>query len=76
MMLVMTTNATTPRISLQQYKAAADRIRRGASRLGDEAICNAWDAQQLLAPRATVRNWWDTPVAARCWATDGRDVER
>lgn len=74
MMGDMTTNA--PRISPQQYKAAADRIRRGAARLGDEAICNAWDAQHVLGSRATARDWWDTPVAARCWAQDSFVVER
>lgn len=62
----MTTNA--PRISETQYNAAAARIRCGAARLGDEAICNAWDAQQLLGPRATARNWWVTPVGERRWS--------
>lgn len=73
-MVAMKTNV--PTISFPQYKAAADRIRRGKSRLGDEAICNAYDAQQNLPPAARARAWWDLPVAARCWSADVVDTER
>lgn len=73
-MVGMKTNA--PTISSDQYKAAADRIRRGCSRLGDRAICNAYDAQQVLPGPARARRWWDLPVAQRCWSADGADLNR
>lgn len=65
----MMTNASrraprAPRISWDQYSAAAARIRCGAARLGDQAVCNAYDAQELpMAARA--RDWWELAAGER-----------
>lgn len=53
-----------PRITWDQYKAAADRLAVGARRLGDEALMAAYDAQELpMAARA--RDWWELPAPQR-----------
>lgn len=65
------------KISAQSYKNAADRVRTGRARPGDEAVCDAWDAQWAARPRGPVtRSIWDLPIARRMWRADARQVER
>ncbi len=57
-----------------EYKAAADRIRRGEAIDGDEAICDAYDRDQRAPVK--VRSWYDLPAAANAWRSDARRIER
>jgi hypothetical protein len=60
-----------------RYAVVADLLRTGHSTPELVAEYETLDAQQ----RANARpqggsNWWDSPVAARMWKRDGRDIER
>lgn len=59
-------------VSFEQYKAAADRIRRGTPRLGDEALCDRYDAQQVAVVRHT--SLFELEVTRRCWRADAKDT--
>ena len=61
-------------ISTATYRAASDRIRRGAPQPMDEAICDAHDRQAQPGP--TMRAWYDLPMAADAWREAARETER
>lgn len=55
-------------VSFEAYKAAADRIRRGEGRMGDDAICDRYDAQHRNP--VVVKSIFDLPMAAGMWRAD------
>lgn len=58
-------------VTFEQYKAAADRIRKGRELVGDVMICAAWEARPVPAPKP-VRSVWDLPIAERMFLADSK----
>lgn len=60
-------------VTFEQYKAAAGRIRRGTARLGDAALCDRYDAQQLAKPAIIYQRITDLPMAEGMFRADCKD---
>jgi hypothetical protein len=61
-----------------RYAVVADLLRTGHSTPELEAEYIQLDTARRATdkPVSNGTNWWDSPVAARMWGADRRDVER
>jgi hypothetical protein len=61
-------------VTFEQYKAAADRIRRGQARMGDEAICDRYDAQELAKPALIYHKHYELPIMVGMWDAEKKNA--